>query len=147
MDATYFTLQDGSLQVDNEKIKISDRYRRNRVFEILLIISMALYAASCILRYFKEQNLHLLWLGILLLLAWLFSGYKLSKTTAQSDIQFSSISKIILKTLSTGKVSTKIILKDNKLRPLVLETEDGQDLKFIDLMQLKGITVIEKPEK
>ncbi|MDQ6761904.1 MAG: hypothetical protein M3015_04655, partial [Bacteroidota bacterium] len=65
------------------------------------------------------------------------------KVTTRSDIQLSNISAIILRTSFAGKISAKIILKSKKVRSFVLETENGQDLEFIDLMKNRGVPITE----
>ena len=144
MEVKYFTLQDGSLELDSDKLKFTDKFKRNRTWQIISFVCGVSYAMSCIVRNFKEHDKSLLWFGLILLPVWLIIGYNLTKVTTQSDVQFSNISEIILRTLLTGKISAKIILKSKKVRPFVLETENGQDLEFINLMKNRNIPVTEK---
>ncbi|MDQ6762451.1 MAG: hypothetical protein M3015_07465, partial [Bacteroidota bacterium] len=109
MGVKYFTLQDGSLELENDTLKFTDKFKRTRTWQLFSLVCGLIYAVTCILRYFKEHDKFLLWLGLILLPMWLVMGFSQRKVTTRSDIQLSNISAIILRTSFAGKISAKII--------------------------------------
>lgn len=143
MEVQYFNLEDGSVEINNDKFKFDDDVRLNRNSGYIVSILCLITSVGYILRYSKEHDSDLLWFGILTILLSLFFGFKeiFSKITTQSEVALSNISEVNLKTSSKGKITGKIILMNKKVRPFLLENEDGQEAEFINLLRNRDVLV------
>ncbi len=147
MEEKIFTLEEGTLRIDSSKIIISDnskseRKRNNLSFGLNLLMCL-LFLVSAIRD--NEMDQIVFW-GILTIL-WLLIFLFRPKESNLSEFLFSNIKSIKVKSaFSYSSYGNAILLAsiytiDNKIKRVKIETQNYQDVEFLNTINSLGIKI------
>jgi len=135
MAIQYFTLQDGVLELHDEKLVIFDKAKRKKLSDRLYSIFGIIYSVSCIGIGFKKNDNDWFYFGIILLFIWIILIFSFQKKrifeNVDNEIKIKDISEVTFKRNKTGLTSVgDIKTKKNKIRQILISNDELQDLKL-----------------
>jgi hypothetical protein len=135
MAIQYFTLDDGVLELHEEKLVIFDKAKRKKLSDRLNSIFGILYSVSCIGIGLKKNDNDWLYFGIILLFIWIILIFAFQKKrifeNVDNEIKIKDISEVTFKRNKTGLTSVgDIKTKQNKIRQILISNDELQDLQL-----------------
>ena len=144
----YFTLNDGVLELHEDKIVIFDKAKKNSILQRIGAVCWTIYAIATVLRAYKKDDYDFpFYLGIFLLLTWPLVLIKkiIARETTAGEIYLNDISSATFKNSTNREAKVcKIKTKQNRLRQILLSKVDLQDIKFQDELRKIHIVTTEK---